>query len=419
METKAPEKNFWASKRRQEAAVSFVLYIIALLGAAIFVVPLIWMVSTSLKTPTDIFTIPPKWVPISKVYWNYNTKIEPRASVKVKISEGEDGSTVIDIIQNKVIVKSHVVPVSGTLQVRKNDIVDKGQLLAKMPEQGKVKIFEEMDGSKMVKILDNEGRLIDEKPLPRDINLAVSDGSVIKVGAKLATIPPQWRNYVDAWFPQALKPESFTRFLTNTIIITVLGILGVILSSSFVAYGFARFSFPGKNVMFLIMISTMMIPAQVTMIPTFVLFKYMGWIDTFYPLIVPAFFGGGAFNIFLMRQFFLTIPIELDEAARIDGCNYFQIFWIILLPLVKPALVTIAIFGFVYNWNDFMNPLIYLNSASNYTLALGLQTFTTMYGSYYHLMMAASTIVLLPILIMFFFGQRYFIEGVATSGLKG
>ena len=186
-----------------------------------------------------------------------------------------------------------------------------------------------------------------------------------------------------------------------------------------VAYGFARFRFPGKDVLFLIMISTMMIPVQVTMIPTFILFKYIGWIDTFLPLIVPTFFGGGAFNIFLMRQFFLTIPFELDEAAKIDGCNYLQTFYIILMPLVKPALVTVSIFGFVYNWNDFLNPLIYLNSSSNYTLALGLQTFTTMYGTDYNLMMAASTIVLLPILIVFFFGQRYFIEGVATSGLKG
>ncbi|HRU39272.1 MAG TPA: carbohydrate ABC transporter permease, partial [Candidatus Goldiibacteriota bacterium] len=198
-----------------------------------------------------------------------------------------------------------------------------------------------------------------------------------------------------------------------------LGIVGVLLSSTFVAYGFARFKFPGRDLLFLLMVSTMMIPVQVTMIPTFILFKYAGWIDTFAPLIIPTFFGGGAFNIFLMRQFFMTIPVELDEAAKIDGCNYFQIFWIILVPLVKPALATIAIFGFVYNWNDFLNPLIYLNSTSNYTLALGLQTFTTMYGTDYNLMMAASTIVLLPILITFFFGQRYFIEGVATSGLKG
>jgi multiple sugar transport system permease protein len=205
----------------------------------------------------------------------------------------------------------------------------------------------------------------------------------------------------------------------NTLIITILGILGVLLSSTFVAYGFARFRFPGRDLMFLIMVSTMMIPVQVTMIPTFILFKWMGWIDTFAPLIVPTFFGGGAFNIFLMRQFFMTIPYELDDAAKIDGCNYFQIFWIILVPLVKPALATTAIFGFVYNWNDFLNPLIYLNSTSNYTLALGLQTFTTMYGTDYNLMMAASTIVLLPILLIFFFGQRFFIEGVATSGLKG
>jgi multiple sugar transport system permease protein len=229
---------------------------------------------------------------------------------------------------------------------------------------------------------------------------------------------PQWSNYAKAWAPKAFD-VTFNRFLVNTLIITLTSILGVLLSSTFVAYGFSRFKFPGRDPLFLVMVSTMMIPAQVTMIPTFMLFKYLGWIDTFWPLIIPTFFGGGAFNIFLMRQFFMTIPYELDDAAKIDGCNYFQIFWTILLPLVKPAMATTAIFGFVYNWNDFMNPLIYLNSTSNYTLALGLQTFTTMYGTDYNLMMAASTIVLLPILLIFFFGQRFFIEGVATSGLKG
>ncbi|MBP7793043.1 MAG: ABC transporter permease subunit [Candidatus Goldbacteria bacterium] len=287
-----------------------------------------------------------------------------------------------------------------------------------MPKQGIVKIITQNDKPKTLQVVDDNGSLIKQYQLPENIKLFVKNGDVVTPGTKLARVNPQWQNYVKAWAPEALD-ETFNRYLLNTIIITVFGLLGVLLSSTLVAYAFARFRFPGRDVLFMIMISTMMIPVQVTMIPMFILFKYLGWIDTFAPLIVPTFFGGGAFNIFLMRQFFMTIPYELDDAAKIDGCNYFQIFSIILLPLVKPALATVAIFGFVYNWNDFLNPLIYLNSTSNYTLALGLQTFTTMYGTEYNLMMAASTIVLLPILIVFFFGQRYFIEGVATSGLKG
>jgi multiple sugar transport system permease protein len=274
------------------------------------------------------------------------------------------------------------------------------------------------DKTTVFDIVDKKGNVIHQYNLPRGLKLHFENGDAVSIGDNIATIKPQWHNYVDAWAPKALS-ETFNTYLINTLIVTFLSILGVIISATFVAYGFARFKFPFKTPLFMIMISTMMIPAQVTMIPTFILFKYLGWIDSYLPLTVPLFFGGGAFNIFLLRQFFLTIPYELDEAAKIDGCNYFQIFYIILLPLVKPALATVAIFAFVYSWNDFLNPLIYLNSSSKYTLALGLQTFSTMYGAHYHLMMAASTIVLLPILIVFFFGQRFFIEGVATSGLKG
>ncbi|MDA3822189.1 MAG: ABC transporter permease subunit [Bacteroidales bacterium] len=376
------------------------------------------MVTTSLKTPTEIFTIPPKWVPISQVSWDYEPSIKTQAGGTVKIVKGTQGTKVVEIRKGKKLLKAYTIQPTGIVKVRTGQVVKVDSEIATMPKKGTVKITETFDKRIVIQVLDGKKRILDEANVPQGTKMRVIDGDVVKVGQKLATIPPQWRNYMDAWAPKALS-ETFNRYLLNTIIVTVCGIIGVVFSSSFVAYGFARFSFPFRDPLFLIMVSTMMIPIQVTMIPTFILFKYLGWIDTFAPLIIPAFFGGGAFNIFLMRQFFMTIPYELDDAAKIDGCNYFQIFTIIMIPLVKPAMATVAIFGFVYNWNDFLNPLIYLNSSSNFTLALGLQTFTTMYGSSYHLMMAASTIVLFPILIVFFLGQRFFIEGVATSGLKG
>jgi multiple sugar transport system permease protein len=169
---------------------------------------------------------------------------------------------------------------------------------------------------------------------------------------------------------------------------------------------------------FILCIATLMVPNQVTMIPTFILFKNLGWYDTFYPLIVPAWLGGGAYNIFLMRQFFMTIPYDMDEAAKIDGCSNLGLFWNILMPLCKPALATIGVFSFVYNWNDFLNPLIYLDTNSKKTLALGLTNFVSLYGQDYHLLMAASLIIMIPIILIFLFGQKHFIQGIATTGLK-
>jgi ABC-type glycerol-3-phosphate transport system permease component len=407
------ETSFFASQKLQGQVVSFILYLIAWAGAIVFVIPLVWMITTSLKAPDEIFTMPPKWLPYSQIFLNYDTKIAARFEGKIKIEKDEDGTKRIQLG-----TFSQVIPPYADLMVKNKQKVVKGDVLATLPSSGKVKIIENADKSKLIRITDKKGNMIKEYNVTQDTSIKVNDGDEVKVGDKIADVNPQWSNYAKAWAPKALD-ETFNKYLLNTVIITASAIFGVLLSSSFVAYGFARFKFPLRDEFFLVMVSTMMIPVQVTMIPMFVLFKSVGWIDTFAPLIVPTFFGGGAFNIFLMRQFFMTIPYELDDAAKIDGCNYFQIFWQILLPLVKPAMASIAIFGFVYNWNDFLNPLIYLNSTSNYTLALGLQTFTTMYGTDYNLMMAASTIVLLPILLAFFFGQRFFIEGVATTGLKG
>jgi len=226
----------------------------------------------------------------------------------------------------------------------------------------------------------------------------------------------QWINYVHTWTIEGTD-VTFATFFRNTITIAVLSTIGTVLSSSLVAYGFARLRFPGRDRLFLLLLATMMLPSIVTMIPTYIGFRYLHWIDTFYPLIVPAFFGG-AFNVFLLRQFFMTLPRELDEAAQLDGANYFQIYWTILMPLCKPALVTVGLFAFIYSWRDLMGPLIYLNSTQNQTLELGLRTFQTIRGTDWNLLMAGSVIVLIPLLILFFLGQKYFVQGIVMSGMR-
>jgi multiple sugar transport system permease protein len=211
----------------------------------------------------------------------------------------------------------------------------------------------------------------------------------------------------------------FHLFLKNTLIVAGLCVVGQTLSAASVAFAFARLHFPFREPLFLLVLATMMLPPQVTMIPQFILFTIPGWVDSLKPLIIPAFFGGGAFYIFILRQFFLTIPKELEEAARLDGCNTFQVFLHVALPSSRPALATVALFSFIAHWNDFLNPLIYTQSLEKKTLAVGLNAFKDMHGTEYHLLMAAAVTVLLPILIIFFFTQRYFTEGVVMSGVKG
>lgn len=229
------------------------------------------------------------------------------------------------------------------------------------------------------------------------------------------------------WWPKPLEFGNFSRawnaapfavFFKNTTIITVMSVLGTVISAAFVAYGFARIPFPGREVLFALMLATMMIPSQVTGIPLYIIFRKLGWINTFKPLIIPSFFGGGAFYVFLLRQFFLTLPASLEEAAYIDGCSSFRIFSHIFLPLSKPGLTTVAIFSFLAHWNEFFAPLVYLNSEAKYTLAIGLRYFLYEQGGYFNLLMAASTMTLLPCLILFILCQRYFIEGVVMTGMR-
>jgi multiple sugar transport system permease protein len=310
--TSGAPNGFWASKRRNEKIIKIIVTIFLILGSFSMMLPIIWMLSTSFKSPTEVFLVPPVWIPHPLHGENYPNAWNIIGSNGVGMFASEDWSL-------------FGIPIHGV---------------------------------------------------------------------------------------------NFTTYLFNTLVISITSCVGVTLSSSLVAFAFARLRFPGRGPLFILCLATMMVPPQVTMIPTFILFKTIGWYNTFYPLIVPAFLGGGAYNIFLMRQFFMTIPYEMDEAAKIDGCTNFGVFWRILLPLCKPALTTVSVFAFVYNWNDFLNPLIYLDDNSKKTLSLGLTNFVSLYGQEYHLLMAASLLIVIPIALMFLVGQRYFIQGIATTGLK-
>jgi len=225
--------------------------------------------------------------------------------------------------------------------------------------------------------------------------------------------PIVWRNYLDA-----LTRFPFLNCLKNTVYLVIMNMLGVFLSCPLVAYSFARLEWRGRDLCFILLLSTMMLPFAVTMIPLYILFRNLGWLNTFKPLWVRAFFGS-PYYIFLLRQFFMTLPGDLEDAARIDGCSSYGIYWRILLPLIKPALIVVGIFTFLNTWNDFLGPLIYINSINNYTLTLGLQYFQSGgYGTQWHWLMAASFATILPIIVVFFIFQRYFLQGIVLTGLK-
>lgn len=230
---------------------------------------------------------------------------------------------------------------------------------------------------------------------------------------------PQWANY---WTVLNIN-YPVGRWFINSVLIVILTTFGSLTTASLVAYSFARFEYRGRDVLFMITLATMMLPAQVTLIPQFVLFYKLGWINTHLPLWVPHWFGGGAFAIFLMRQFFMTLPRDLDEAALIDGGGYFRIFWSILMPLCKPVLATLAIITIIASWSDFLGPLIYLNTPEKFTVSVGLQFFNAVpeVGGepMQHLLMAACVMSMVPIILMFFFGQRFFVQGIVMSGIKG
>ena len=244
--------------------------------------------------------------------------------------------------------------------------------------------------------------------------------TALKDNTEIMRMPPtilpeawNWNN-----FPDALSEFPFFLYLRNTLTIVSIQMVGNVMSASLVGYSFARLRWPGRDVWFIVLIATMMLPGAVTMIPTFIMYKNFGWMNTDLPFTVPT-FCGGAFNIFLLRQFFRSIPMDLSESAKLDGCPELGIFLRIILPLCKPALATIAIFGFMGCWNDYMGPLLYLNDETKFTLTYGLRTFQMEHDTDWPHLMAAATIISIPTILIFFLCQRYFIEGITLTGMKG
>ncbi len=251
--------------------------------------------------------------------------------------------------------------------------------------------------------------------------------SSLKRSAELFLFPPTWFPEVPQFqnYPQVFEIVTWGAWTWNSVLVASVATFGSVLTAALVGYSFARFRYPGRNPLFLLTLSTMMLPVEVTLIPLYLMFAKIGWMDSYKPLMVPSFFGGGAFLIFLMRQFFMSIPIDLDEAARIDGAGYLRIFWQILMPLSVPVTATAAVLTFMAEWNSFLHPFIFLNTKSKFTLAVGIRYFQSVAvvtddtEPKYHLLMAASVMMTLPIIVLFFLAQRYLVQGIVMSGIKG
>ncbi|MDX9972492.1 MAG: carbohydrate ABC transporter permease [FCB group bacterium] len=339
------------SEYRHPFRVHWAAHLSLLLASALFILPFLWMLSTSLKPESRIFQKAgeaPQWIPSTDVR----------------------------------TVKGH------------NVVTYTGEDPALKGKSG-----------------------VDFKTLDNEQHVLVIDGKEVKAWTEEFEIRQRigfhWENYT-----QAFERMDFIQNLRNTLFICLTVVLGTVISSSLVAYSFSRIEWPGRDVLFVAVLATMMIPYEVTLIPLFVLYRNIGWTGTFLPLIVPAFFGV-PFYIFLLRQFFMGIPQDLSAAARIDGCNEFAIFWRIILPLSKPALATTALFQFLFEWGDFLNPLIFLQDDRQYTLAIALQQFQSMHESAWGPLMAMSTVITIPVIVLFFLAQRTFIQGITMTGLKG
>jgi ABC-type glycerol-3-phosphate transport system permease component len=242
----------------------------------------------------------------------------------------------------------------------------------------------------------------------------------LKAKFQVFLYPPEWLPATPMWsnYPEALARVPFGLFAANTLFLTTINIIGSVLSCSVVGYAFARLRFPGKKTLFAVLIATLMVPEQVTFIPLFVIFRQLGWVNTYLPLTIPAFFGN-PFLIFLFRQYVMTIPRDLDEAARIDGCGTWGVFYRVLLPLLRPPIMLIVVFTFLWTWNDYLKPLIYLTDYNRLTIQIGLAFFRGQFSVEWHLLMAATLVTMVPCLAIYFAAQRHLIGGIASVGLKG
>ncbi|GJM18499.1 MAG: hypothetical protein DHS20C14_07120 [Phycisphaeraceae bacterium] len=375
------------------------LYAVLIAISTLFLLPLVWMVSTSIKPVEQTMSSPPTFVPRVTA----RVVVRDLEARRDMLALDDPGSPEIGTIEAQIVAWGETVAAEDELE-------DARRVLSRL-ERLEDSDEADLDGARArVAALEEQidGALGAVPALPLLMRQAADnyagrtgpDGEVVVLGVLNDPV------------------IDFLLYLRNTLIVVCLSIVGMVLSSALVAYGFARVKWRGRGAVFTLVLATMMIPFPVIMGPLFVIFRELDWIGTFKPLWVPA-WCGSAFNIFLLRQFYMGIPPELDEAARIDGCSHWGIFWRIILPLSKPALAVVALFHFLFVWNDFLGPLIFLRDRDQFTLALGLQLYQSQAGNVpWNLLMGASTLVLMPVLVVFLLAQRAFVEGIATSGLK-
>lgn len=430
-----------------------VAHIVLLIGAVTMVVPLLWMLSTSLKHPGAVFTFPPQWLPTKQVTMNVDGK-----DLKVFTAEHEGEKFEVGLIRYikdgaRVRVLDPGRPDCGETIEIPNRVVIRREMrdtLSRVRRLGLpfLPVAVEVDGQRLPlcrSISGDTERFVARVGRTGDTIEVVNYNVRMQTAGERVIVPAKkeversrpalvakrelavvWRNYPEAWsrievdvklFGVLPIKNAFTIFYLNSIYVAVLVTLLQVLTSSLAAYAFARLQFPGRDSLFLGYLGTMMIPVVVTMIPVFILLKNLGLIDTYAALILPAAFS--AYGTFLLRQFFLSIPPELEDAARIDGCGKLGVYWNVIMPLSKPALATLTTFTFLGNWNNFMWPLIVINSIEKKTLPIGLEAFRGLHQTEWTLLMAASMIAVIPVLLVFVFNQRFFIRGILLGGVKG
>jgi multiple sugar transport system permease protein len=366
------------------ALSQFLAYAALLAGAALFLLPLLWMLATALKPIEQTTVQPPLWLP--RRYYVQRDNV----SREVKLASTINTPSVWAL-----------TTAGGTPVVLPKADVHEGLWTTSSGRQTPVEVRSEIPASP-------------EAPWREVVDIENGQRFVVSGSQIEGRLAPRWEN-----FRNAMKAmQDFWRYFANTVLLCALNVAGTVLSSSLVAYGFSRIEWRGRESLFAILLATMMIPFPVVMVPLYSLFRGLGWIGTLRPLWVGAFFSS-AFNVFLLRQFFRTIPKELSEAARIDGCGEFRIYWQIILPLCRPALSVVALFTLLGTWNDFLGPLIYLTDQRDFTLALALQSLQQKSAlTDWHYLMAASTLVILPVIALFVAAQRQFVEGIAMTGGK-
>ncbi|MFA5292735.1 MAG: carbohydrate ABC transporter permease [Phycisphaerae bacterium] len=410
------------------------VYIALVLTGIFFIFPFYWVLSSSLKSRECMSMVPPAYYPCEDSTVDIKVPAKGRifsatGSLWLKLCESPDlvsksagsGGYYLKLNQNQPTslvewlsddqVKSEIVPqdtvdFSKTASHRVKGIKQPVAVLARLVRTGS-NGFDEIIFTAPLGVSTLTEYL---KPLLNVKHKPIRDFS------------PRWANYKETMKgPEATfgeKSTGFAVFMRNSLFISIFAVIGQIFSSSFVAYGFSRIEFKGREFLFVLVLATMMIPMQVTLIPLFAIYKSLGWIDTFLPLIVPH-FTAGAFNVFLMRQYMLTLPKELDESAEIDGCGAIRRYFYIILPNSIPVLIVVAIFTFVYTWQDVLGPLIYLDNPAYRTVTLGLEYFRSPYIDNRHLLMTGAVLAMLPVAILFIFLQKYIMSGIATTGIKG